>query len=234
MKKCPKQNEAGRKYELRNLFNSELFDSVSEPELEDLPDNYDFGELKERAEMQLLNDKINTALRAFYRYMNDTAKLHGLTRSNFAVVHGMNHWENYSSALDVATLAKIAIRTHALFTEIMNTKEHVVASKLVAGHIYRWDNTNRLLWDTSGSRGKSAFQGVKTGNTPWAGPCLCANYRDDGFDLIVVVLNCKTPEARFSEVPKLCRWAVNKIMRVRRTNLRPAVKKRLLRNMVHV
>jgi len=184
--------------------------------------------------MQLLNEKINIALRAFYRYMNDTAKHHGLNRSNFAVAHGMNHWENYSSALDIAQLAKIVIRTHPVFSEIVNTKEYAVVSKSVPGHIYKWDNTNRLLWDTSAGRGRSAFFGVKTGNTSWAGPCLCVNYKDDGFDFIIVVLNCKTPEARFVEVPKLCRWAVNKILRVRRSNLRPAIKKRLLRNMVHV
>jgi serine-type D-Ala-D-Ala carboxypeptidase (penicillin-binding protein 5/6) len=166
--------------------------------------------------------------------MNETAKSHGLTRSHFAVAHGMNHWENYSSALDIAKLTKIVMRNHSIFVDIVNTKDYCVASKSVTGHIYNWENTNRLLWDTSGGRGRSPFHGVKTGNTSWAGPCLCVNYRDEGFDFIIVVLNCKTPEARFIEVPKLCRWAVNKILRVRRTNLRPAIKKRLLRNMVHV
>ena len=131
-------------------------------------------------------------------------------------------------------LTKVTLRTHPIFLEIVNTKNYECSSKMNPGHIYKWENTNKLLWDNSGRFGKSTFFGVKTGNTPLAGPCLCVNYRDQGFDFIIVVLNCKTPEARFVEIPKLCVWAVNKILRVRRTNLRPGLKKRLLRNMVHV
>lgn len=43
-----------------------------------------------------------------------------------------------------------------------------------------WENTNRLLDD--------GFEGIKTGITDTAGPCLSAGYKD----LIVVVLNSKS------------------------------------------
>lgn len=43
-----------------------------------------------------------------------------------------------------------------------------------------WENTNKLLED--------GFEGIKTGITETAGPCLSACYKD----LVVVVLNSKS------------------------------------------
>lgn len=95
--------------------------------------------------MIVLNEKMNVALRAFYRKMNDTATASGLKKTNFAVAHGMHHNDNYSSALDIALLSRIALRTHSLLVEIVNTKNFEVASKIEQGFIYKWENTNLLL-----------------------------------------------------------------------------------------
>ena len=54
------------------------------------------------------------------------------------------------------------------------------------------------------------------------------------YDFVIVVMNCKTREARFVEIPKLVKWAIARITKVRQSNLRPGVKRRLLRNMAHV
>lgn len=97
--------------------------------------------------------------------------------------------------------------------EIVNAKTFEVVGSLAGRHVYKWENTNKLLWDTSGRYGKSAFFGVKTGTTPAAGPCLCVTYRDQSFDFVVVVLNCETHESRFTEIPILCRWAMVKQLR---------------------
>lgn len=169
-----------------------MYDEIPTPEIEDLPENYSESEVRERAEQILLHEKTSTALRAFIRAMNDTAVALNMKRSRFGVAHGMNHYDNYSSALDIANLAKVALRTHSTLFDVVNTKNYEVASKVNPGFIYKWENTNRLLWETNGRGGKPFF-GIKTGNTTWAGPCLCANYRDQGFDFIIVVLNCKTP-----------------------------------------
>lgn len=62
----------------------------------------------------------------------------------------------------------------------------------------KWDNTNKLLDD--------GFEGLKTGITDTAGPCLAANYKS----LIVVVLSSKSMNERWIEVKKLVRWIVRK------------------------
>ena len=52
---------------------------------------------------------MDSNLNFFYKEMNDTAMKHGLKKSNFAVAHGMHHNNNYSSALDIAKLSRVAL-----------------------------------------------------------------------------------------------------------------------------
>ena len=91
-----------------------------------------------------------------------------------------------------------------------------------------------MLWQNDPATG--IFSGIKTGVTPTAGPCLAVGFKSRCgiYDFIVVVMNCKTREARFIEIPKLVRWAVNRIQKVKNAKLGAGVKKRLLRNMAHV
>lgn len=195
----------------------------------------DFNEMTERKKIEqtLLEEKINSALNCFYREMNDTAAHHGLKQSNFAVAHGMHHYNNFSSALDIARLSNIALKKHSFLAEVVNTKELLVPSRAIQKHIYEWKNTNFMLWNQDGL---GTYSGIKTGVTPTAGPCLsvCFKSKDGLFDFIVVVLNCSSREARFVEIPKLINWAMAKITKVKKSNLRPGVKRRLLRNMAHV
>ena len=83
-----------------------------------------FNQVRERklAREALLNDRMELCLSHFYKEMNDTALKHGLLKSNFAVAHGMHHYNNYSSALDIAKLSRIALQQHSLLVDIVNTK----------------------------------------------------------------------------------------------------------------
>jgi serine-type D-Ala-D-Ala carboxypeptidase (penicillin-binding protein 5/6) len=58
--------------------------------------------------------------------MNSTAAGIGMTKSHFAVSHGMHNYENYSSALDIALLTRIALKSHPLLEQIVNTKQYCV------------------------------------------------------------------------------------------------------------
>jgi D-alanyl-D-alanine carboxypeptidase (penicillin-binding protein 5/6) len=103
--------------------------------------------------------------------MNETARNLGLTKTHFAVAHGMHHDRNWSSALDVANLSRIAMQKHDVFRTTVNTKNYYCLSKTIK-HEYYWENTNLLLWDAS-----KQYYGVKTGTTPTAGACLCVNFK---------------------------------------------------------
>ncbi len=61
-----------------------------------------------------------------------------------------------------------------------------------------YENTNKLLED--------GFDGIKTGITDTAGPCLAASYKD----FIIVVLHSKSMNERWMEVKKLVKWMIRK------------------------
>ena len=84
-------------------------------------------------------------------------------------------------------------------------------------------NTNKLL--------EQGYSGLKTGITPTAGPCLAASLYKDDFKLIVVILNAKSMEQRWVEVQKLVTWAMNKITKIKESELKPKMKKKLLKKL---
>jgi len=55
------------------------------------------------------------------------------------------------------------------------------------------------------------FNGLKTGVTPAAGPCLAASFEKDSLHLLIIVMNTKTMDNRWVEVPKLTLWAINRL-----------------------
>lgn len=73
---------------------------------------------------------------------------------------------------------------------------------------YYWENTQKLLW----SKG---VNGVKTGVTISAGPCLSTSISKDGYDLIVVLLNCKSLDARWVETHKLANWCAARMNKIK-------------------
>ena len=148
-----------------------------------------------------------------------------MTETNYAVAHGMHHNYNYSCAKDVATASANAMRLYPVFRDVVSTKRFSVDSRTVPGHLYKWINTNSLLWDKS-----KQYRGVKTGITHSAGPSLCVNFVSAcrQYDFIIVILNCKTMEARFQEVQKLVDWAIQKIKRVKQINYKPSLRRKIL------
>lgn len=200
----------------------------------DLPPGFNEATELRKAEETLVNERIEFYLGFFYKEMNDTASKLGLKRTNFAVAHGMHHNDNYGTAFDIANLSRLALAKHSLLDEICNTKTYELRSRIRNSHTYKWRNTNDMLWNSEGPEGK--FTGIKTGVTPTAGPCLAVCFKSycGTYDFIIVVMNCKSKEARFVEIPKLVSWAIRRITKVKNSNLRPGIKKRLLRNMAHV
>ena len=178
-------------------------------------------------------------LRHFIQYMNSTAEHLELSNTQFAVSHGMHHDDNYSSAFDMGRLSLVVMNhpTYStVFQDVVSTKIFQCKSKVNPNHMYRWENTNKMLWENSPTA-KPEFNGVKTGITPTAGPCLSCSYDSPNgqFKFLVIILCCKSPEARWKEIPRLCEWAGQKIKRVKQLpNIKPGMKKRILKNLAHI
>lgn len=127
----------------------------------------------------------------FVFQMNHRAVALGLTNTRFQNPHGLDTDGHYSSARDLALLAK-ELLTH----DIIRPYLAMVRTEIRDG-AYPLQNTNMLLWRYDG-----AF-GVKTGTTTNAGNCLVAAAERDGFALLAVVLGADTTEERFMEADAL-------------------------------
>ena len=140
----------------------------------------------------------------FIYEMNRNAKGLGLNQTNFANPHGLSHWNNKSTAADVGKLACIAMKDPYI-RDIVNKSKYECQGKDFFNETveYTWISTNKLL-------GKG-FNGLKTGVTKAAGPCLAASYEKDNLHLVIILMHTETRDNRWHEVPKLTLWAMNRL-----------------------
>ncbi len=124
--------------------------------------------------------------------MNQEAARLGARNTRFVNPHGLTIVGHYSSAHDLALLSRYAFHDPR-FARIVGSKA-AVATELSRGQKVLMRSTNRLLWYYPG------IDGVKTGTTNAAGPCLVASASRNGWRLIAVVLN--SPD-RWGDAPAL-------------------------------
>lgn len=127
---------------------------------------------------------------AFADLMNSTAERLGMTNSHFMNSTGLPHPEHYSSAADMAKLARAIIYEDPAHYGIYAQKEFFWNN-------IKQPNRNLLLW-----RDKTV-DGLKTGHTEEAGYCLVASAVRDGMRLISVVFGTDSEQARAAETQKL-------------------------------
>jgi D-alanyl-D-alanine carboxypeptidase (penicillin-binding protein 5/6) len=120
----------------------------------------------------------------FVALMNAKAQLLEASGSHFANPHGLTAAGHYSTAFDLAWIARYAL-TNPVFSTIVNTKETNIEwlDRKGKEHDQSLRNTNKLLWLLEEA------DGVKTGTTNQAGPCLIASATRGNQKLIAVVLH---------------------------------------------
>lgn len=130
---------------------------------------------------------------AFADIMNQQALALGMNNTNFMNATGLPSENHFTTASDLALLAKAIIQDYpeqyALYKEKYFTYNNI-----------RQPNRNRLLW-----RDKSV-DGLKTGHTNEAGYCLVSSAKRDDMRLISVVMGTKSEEARAKETQKLLNY----------------------------
>lgn len=121
----------------------------------------------------------------FAQLMNQQAKRLGMTNTHFTDSTGLPNPQHYTTAHDLAKLARALIRDYPNVYAINSHKEFTY-NKITQR------NRNRLLWLDS------SVDGVKTGHTEEAGYCLVASALRDGMRLISVVMGAESDNARTS------------------------------------
>jgi D-alanyl-D-alanine carboxypeptidase/D-alanyl-D-alanine carboxypeptidase (penicillin-binding protein 5/6) len=131
---------------------------------------------------------------AFSAKMNQFVKEEiGAENSNFTNPHGLYHEDHYTTAHDMAMIAKYAMENET-FREIAGTKEMEWNGEGWETTIY---NHHRLLWDYEGTTG------VKNGFVSQAGFTLVTSADKDGRELIAVTLKAPTAEISYDDTIKL-------------------------------
>lgn len=140
---------------------------------------------------------------AFIAKMNRTARALGLTDTRYTNADGMpTPAGGYSTAVDQARLAQLALRS-SVFTTVVGSKAHKV-TKTKVHRAHTWRNTNKLL-----TRADDVL-GVKTGYTDAAGYCLLFAAERNGLQVVGVLLDDGN-ERRFSTAEKLLDYAGDQI-----------------------
>jgi serine-type D-Ala-D-Ala carboxypeptidase (penicillin-binding protein 5/6) len=123
----------------------------------------------------------------FVKEMNQKVDSMGLKNTHFENPAGIEARGHYSSARDLATMARAAME-YPLFADIVDTEEAKISTQNREIEVF---NTNNLLY------AYDEANGVKTGTSPKAGPCLVASATEGDESYIAVVLDAAGEEYRF-------------------------------------
>ena len=138
----------------------------------------------------------------FVKMMNEKVKQLGLSDTNFKNCHGLDEEGHYSSAYDMAHIARELIKHEKIleFSSIYDT--------------YLRENTDRKIWLVNTNKlvkFKSGVDGLKTGYTKDAGYCLTATMKKDNMRVIATVMGEENPSTRNSEVSALLDYAYSQV-----------------------
>ena len=119
----------------------------------------------------------------FADVMNQYAQRLGMTASQFRNSTGLPDKEHYSTARDMATLARAIISEFPEYYRWYSVRDFEYND-------IKQPNRNNLLWRDP------SVDGMKTGHTDDAGYCLVASAARDGMRVISVVLGTSSAKAR--------------------------------------
>ncbi|MBR6690617.1 MAG: D-alanyl-D-alanine carboxypeptidase [Bacilli bacterium] len=134
----------------------------------------------------------------FVKMMNDKLVKLGLKDSNFKNCHGLDEEGHYSSAYDMAYIAKELVK-HEKILEYSSIYE-----------AYLREGTDKKIWLVNTNklvRFKEGVDGLKTGYTEGAGFCLTATMKQNNMRVIATVMGEPDSQTRNNEVSSMLDYA---------------------------
>jgi D-alanyl-D-alanine carboxypeptidase len=142
------------------------------------------------------------SLHRFVGLMNAQAAALGMTGTAFANPHGLDQDGHFSTARDVVTLLRAALRV-PFIRQYAATREATIAGGR------KLESTDDLLTRVAG------IVGAKTGHTNGAGWSQVAMIRRDGVEVAVALLGAPDEETRNTGLQRLLEWGLTRYVRVR-------------------
>jgi D-alanyl-D-alanine carboxypeptidase (penicillin-binding protein 5/6) len=134
----------------------------------------------------------------FAKLMNQRARSIGMMNSHFINPHGLTEEGQFSTASDLAILARAAYR-HSFIRSC--TRLRSITFRHNDGRVKKLNNTNKLL------KRIDYVTGMKTGTTRASGKCLVSSGELNG-RLVIVVMLGSTSQKVWDDSTNLLRWAL--------------------------
>lgn len=145
----------------------------------------------------VIADNVSGNVESFADLMNAEAEKLGCYNTHFSNPHGLDAYDHYSSAYDLALIDAEAMK-YQTFRDIIKTKKYSFTTVDGKGTEIEVETSNELLL-----KKVEGELGGKTGTTDDAGECLVNNYEYKGKTYITVVLNSPS---RWTETKKLMKY----------------------------
>lgn len=154
----------------------------------------------------------------FVQLMNEKAQELGCYNTSFSNPHGLNHEDNYSTAEDLAIIARYASEL-PYFSEIVAMKQYTLRATNVYDSERTVSNTNLMYWEdrSDGMYYYEYADGMKTGSLTQSGFCIAASATKDDRSLIAVALGANYPDTingAILDVKDLFEWAFSNVVQV--------------------
>lgn len=130
----------------------------------------------------------------FAEIMNQYAKALGMNSSNFVNATGLPSDDHYSTARDLAALARAIIAEFPDYYRWYSVREFTYNG-------IKQPNRNNLLWRDD------SVDGMKTGMTDAAGYCLVSSAQRDGMRVVSIVLGTSSAKTRIDGSQALINYA---------------------------
>lgn len=143
-------------------------------------------------------EKIAGTEEQFINMMNERANQLGLKDTNFKNPHGLDATNHYSSAYDMAMIAKELVK-HPKVLEFTSIYEDYLRA-----------NTDRKIWLVNTNKLVRFYPGVdglKTGYTEEAGYCLTATAKKNNMRVIAVAMGEPDSKTRNKEITEMLDYA---------------------------
>lgn len=156
---------------------------------------------------------VSGSIPSFVELMNSYAQLLGCTNTHFNNAHGYHDENHYTTARDMAIIARAAMQND-LFRDIVSTTSYTMPAdniykerKLTIDNPFLRQSQNPDLYYPYGI-------GIKTGTHNAAGRCFVGAAEKDGVTLISVVFHATSDSARYTDTVKLLEYGFSQYTRI--------------------
>ena len=154
----------------------------------------------------MLAEYVAGSIDAFVEDMNARATELGCTNTHFSRCSGAEAEDNFTTAMDMARIAREAVN-HRLYQTVSGAQSYTVASTNAAG-ARELVSDNALLNTGSEYRYEPSYSG-KNAYSDYAGYCLISAARQNDINAVCALMGGQSSGDQFRETASLYRWLYN-------------------------